>query len=201
VAAARSPIDLFHDNLAYARNLLALARAVDAQTTPVLDMTDVLRASLVAGVSALDHFVHEKVRVEMLRTFTDGYAGTEAFGKFEVSMSSVRLALSNPGTTDWLDQEIRRKHSLLSFQKPDKIADAIRLCGPERLWQRVASTLGADQSDVKRELILIVDRRNKIVHEADMDPTPPHDRWPIDSGDVDRALAFIDNLVGAIDTA
>ena len=29
-------------------------------------------------------------------------------------------------------------------------------------------------------LALIVDRRNKIAHEADMDPTSPGSRWPID---------------------
>ena len=53
--------------------------------------------------------------------------------------------------------------------------------------------------DVKRELTLIVDRCNKIAHEADVDPTPPHERWPIDYPDVDYSLDFIGGVTQAIE--
>lgn len=196
---AKAPADFFADNLAYARNLVAIARAVDAQTTSVVDVTDILRAALVAGVSALDHYVHEKVRTRMLEAHASGAAVTDAFGRFRVSLASARAGLSNPGTAEWLDAEIRSQHSLLSFQKPDKIADAVRLISSIKLWEDVAAQLGITDKDMKRELILIIDRRNKIAHEADVDPTPPHDRWPISYADVERALDFLELNVGAID--
>ncbi len=77
----------------------------------------------------------------MIATHASGGIGTLAFSRFEVSMSSVQLALSNIGNSDWLDSEIRQRHGLLTFQKPDKVADAIRLISPIKLWEAVASHL------------------------------------------------------------
>lgn len=197
--SAKTPLAFFEDNLGYARNLVAIARAVDTQTTPALDVSDILRAALVSGVSALDHFVHEKVRTRMMETFAKGDPGTDAFQRFSTPLGAVQAALTSAAPPDWLDAEIRSQHGLLSFQKPDKIADAIRLISPIKLWEEVASALGSDAQTVKRELTLIVDRRNKIAHEADVDPTPPHDRWPISYPDVDNALGYMDSLGHTID--
>ena len=58
--------------------------------------------------------------------------------------------------------------------------------------------LGVTQRDVKAWLSLLVDRRNKIAHEADMDPTNPGHRWPISDVSVQEALEFVDKLAGAI---
>jgi hypothetical protein len=43
-----------------------------------------------------------------------------------------------------------------------------------------------------------VDRRNKIAHEADSDPTNIGQRWPIDHALVEEALEYIETLVQAI---
>ena len=50
----------------------------------------------------------------------------------------------------------------------------------ERDTVEVAKRLGIDPKSAKNRLALIVDRRNKIAHEADMDPSSPGSRWPID---------------------
>jgi hypothetical protein len=52
--------------------------------------------------------------------------------------------------------------------------------------------------DAKTRLKLIVDRRNKIAHEADLDPTSPGFRWPISSTVVNDAIDFIESLGDAI---
>lgn len=52
--------------------------------------------------------------------------------------------------------------------------------------------------DVKARLKLIVDRRNKIAHEADLDPTSPGFRWRIDGPMVKDAVDFIEHLGDAI---
>ena len=52
---------------------------------------------------------------------------------------------------------------------------------------------------VKAQLIAIVDRRNKIAHEADMDPTNPGERWPISNVLVHDAFDYIESVVRAID--
>jgi cellulose biosynthesis protein BcsQ len=51
---------------------------------------------------------------------------------------------------------------------------------------------------VKQRLSLIVDRRNKIAHEADLDPTYPKARWPISRIDVDNVVEFLVQIVEAI---
>lgn len=46
--------------------------------------------------------------------------------------------------------------------------------------------------------MLVVDRRNKIAHEADIDPSFPGKRWPIDDVLVDDAISFIENIAETI---
>ncbi|MHA6903694.1 HEPN domain-containing protein [Ralstonia syzygii subsp. celebesensis] len=108
------------------------------------------------------------------------------------------MSASPSGGTAWLESEIRERHSFLSFQQPDKIADAIRLFSGVRLWSEVAARLGHDESSTKATLRLIVDRRNKIAHEADIDPSFPGSRWPIGEADAAQCKDFLSGLVEAI---
>jgi hypothetical protein len=109
-------------------------------------------------------------------------------------MRAARLAVTDPSDTQWLDEVVRDAHSWLSFQQPDKIADAIRLISPVALWDRLAAELNVAKPDLKAELIIVVDRRNKIAHEADIDPTNPPARWPIDAPMVQAALDFLERI-------
>jgi len=59
--------------------------------------------------------------------------------------------------------------------------------------------MGKSAKDVKQELSLIVDRRNKIAHEADIDPTLGlGNRWEIDQVEVSEAVDFIEQVVESI---
>ena len=80
-------------------------------------------------------------------------------------------------------------HGWLSFQHPDKIANAIRLVSTGDLWQAVALRRNEDVEAMKAQLCAIMDCRNKIAHEADLDPGNPGERWPID---------FIESTIRAI---
>ena len=191
---------MYQRNCRYARDIVATARAIKLQVTAALDTDDLLRAALVQGVSALDHFVHEEVRVRMLEIEAGARPRAQAYGRFRISLDAVQAALLQPGT-GWLDSEIRDQHGFLSFQQPDKIADAFRLVSDVPLWPAVASGIGLDVSTAKRQLKLIVDRRNRIAHEADTDPTPPRSRYPIDETLVLDSLRFLDDLVDAIYTS
>jgi hypothetical protein len=115
-------------------------------------------------------------------------------------MSAAREAIADTGRDEWLDQAIREAHGWLSFQHPDKIADAIRFMSNVRLWEQVASELGMTSRAVRAQLGAIIDRRNKIAHEADMDPTNPGYRWPINEVLVQDATDFIARIAQAIFT-
>jgi len=96
----------------------------------------------------------------------------------------------------WLEAEIREKLSYESYQQPNKIADAIRLISAKELWKEVAGQLNKPAKDIKSQLSAIVDRRNKIAHEADIDPSYGiGSRWNIDENMVNDAVNFIEQLV------
>ena len=182
------------------RALGGLYAALYRLTTPAVDATDLLRAQIVLAVSALDHYVHEITRLGMLKVFNGVRPRTKAFLRFQVTMAAAMAGLAGGGgsSNSWFEDEIREKHGYLAFQDPDKIADAIRLFSSCNLWPSVSSKLGLSVQDVKNHLRLIVDRRNKIVHEADLDPSYPGTRWPIYSDDVADTVDFIEKVCEAI---
>jgi hypothetical protein len=194
----KAALNQFQTNLARAWSLSGLAGSVDALTTPAVDVSDIHRAAIVLGVSALDQFVHEFVRLGMLEVQQGNRPSTDSNLAFRVPIVAVKAGLANPTQVDWLDQAIRQAHSWQSFQHPEKIADAIRLVSNVKLWQDVAKEIGADATAVKARLTAIVDRRNKIAHEADMDPTNLGHQWPINGALVGDALEFLDRVVHAI---
>ena len=194
-----TPVEHFVDNMARVRALVGIFAAVKSVITGAVDLSDILRAAVVLAVSAFDHYIHEIVRVRMLEVQAGRRLPTQSFSNFRVSMASVDEALNFPSDNNWLENEIRLNHGWQSFQRPDNAARAVSLISSIPLWDAVASKLGRNTGDVKRQLELIVDRRNKIAHEADSDPTSPGSRWPIDETLVETAVAFLEDIVTAID--
>jgi len=194
----QAALDQFNENMKRARELVALGEHLDTLTTSAIDISDILRASLVLGVSALDHFVHEFVRLGMLDVHRGIRQATDAHLAFRIPLSHARVALANVNEHDWLDQAVREAHGWQSFQHPDKIADALRLVSGISLWEAIGAELGTTSKGVKAQLAAIVDRRNKIAHEADLDATNPGTRWPINAGLVRDALHFVDRAAHCI---
>ncbi len=189
-----SAIQQFRANIARVRGLGGLYVSLSRLTTPAVDATDVLRAEVVLTVSALDHYVHEITRLGMIEVFVGLRPLTNAFRRFQVTIDAAIIGLGNVGDSSWFEQEIRERHSFQSFQHPDKIADAIRLFSPCELWPSVALKFGLPVQDVKNRLRVVIERRNKIAHEADLDPSYPGTRWPISHADADNAANFIEDL-------
>ena len=200
----RASLDLFRANVNRSRDLANIARAISAQTTGVLDTTDILRASLMMAVSSLDYFIHEIVRIGMLEAYRAERARTPTFLRFQVTLEDVLQVSSGVDSEAWLDEEIRRRHGYQSFQTSEKIAEAIRLVSDASLWDEMAQRQGIDTQEVRDRLMLIVQRRNKIAHEADIMPDYAGQiaysdlRSPIDPGMVDGAIDFIEQVVEEI---
>jgi len=160
-----------------------------------------LRAELVMAVSALDRYVHDVTRFGMLECHANARPKTDAFNKFHVPLSSTSAIALGATALAALEAEVRAKHSHLSFQHPDKIAEAVSLFSPVSLWDTVSEKIGISAKDTKTTLGLIVDRRNKIAHEADIDPSFPGQRWPISPPMVHRMVNEIEAIVHAIHAA
>ncbi len=194
----QAAIEQYRENIKRVRNLGSIYQALSAQTTGVLDLADILRSELVMALSALDHFIHELVRSGMLEAYHGHRGRTDACLRFQVTLGSAIQGFTMPTSGSWLEEQIRLRHGYLSFQQPDRIADAIRLVSDIQLWNEVADRLGTTSQNVRVQLGLIVSRRNQIAHEADMDPSYAGRLWPIDFGMVDEAVTFMEQLAETI---
>lgn len=190
----------FRENISHVRQLGGIHQVISHLITSAVDSSDVLRSQHVLVVSALDCYVHNLTRMGMLEVFDGRRPSTPSYLRFRVSMDTVSSVASKADMRANFEAEIRSQHSYLSFQHPDKIADAVRLFSDVSLWERVAFSLGSTPTATKERLRLIVDRRNKIAHEADRDPSFPGVRWPIHAADVDGTISFIADLCEAIHT-
>jgi RiboL-PSP-HEPN len=127
-----------------------------------------------------------------------------AFLQQSSPVSALLPAISNSivnrlNDTSWLEGEIRERLGYQSFQQPDKIAEAIRYISDKKLWDVVAVQMNKIPKEIKQQLTSIVERRNKIAHEADIDPTfNIGNRWNIDEMLVGDAVDFIERLVESI---
>ena len=201
----QTAINIFRENIRRSRDLVAIFHSINVSTTEALEITDVLRASFVMSVSALDHFVHEIVRIGMLEAFRAERVRTSAFLRFQVTIGSVLRSSGDPRSEEWLEQEIRERHGYQSFEMPDRIADGIRLISDVTLWDEVARSTGKERKEIRDNLSLIIQRRNKIVHEADITPDYARQRLsdlrsPIDEALVENTIQFISLVAEAIYT-
>jgi hypothetical protein len=195
----QSALSAFANSMMRVRHLHALHASFSGQVTAVVDLSDLLRAEVVLAVSALDHYIHELTRLGMLECWRGQRSPTDAFKRFSLPAGATLAAMANASQAEAIfENAIRAQHSYATFQQPDKIADAVRLFSNVGLWDAVAARLGITVKDTKNALALIVDRRNKIAHEADTDPSFPGQRWPIDRAMVDAMLSTIEVTVEAI---
>lgn len=191
----QAALDNFHLNIERVRSLGGLHAAMAGLLAPIVDRSDILRAQYVMAVSALDHYVHEAVRLGMLEIFDGVRPPTPAYLRFRVSLSCIATPTTANVVRNELEADIREQHSYLSFQRPDKVANAIRLVSEQPLWENVAQSLATTPQSIKQRLTLVVDRRNKIAHEADLDPTYPNVRWPIVEADLQQVISTVQGVV------
>ena len=194
----QAAIEQFRGNIRRVHSLDGIYQSLNAQTDSAVDLSDLLRSELVLAVSSLDNYIHELVRLGMLEAYRGERPQTDAFLRFQVSLESALAGISNPLNEAWLEGQIISRHGHSSFQTPDSIADAVRLISGAPLWNEVASLLVKTNRDIRDQLMLIVSRRNQIVHAADMDQTYAARTWPIDYLLVADAVTFIEQLADAI---
>ena len=191
-------IEQLREDIGRVRAMGLLYEALEHVAVPDLDESDLLRAQFVMAVSALDRYIHEITRVGMLESYEGKRPCTNAFLRFQVGMKSIIGGLDESSGNAWFEAEIRERHGYQAFQHPERIADAVRLFSACELWASVATQLGLNPQIVKSELRLIVERRNKIAHESDLDPSVPGSRWPISLAETESATGFIHEICEAI---
>jgi hypothetical protein len=204
-----SPLDHFKEVWVRCDHLSVIHAYLAKNVASALQTDEILRAEWAARVSALDLYVHELVAQRMVAIFEGKLPSCPGFSTFTVStetMERVRTALSATDARAAFDLTVREQLSRKTFQYPDDIASGVRLCSSIALWNEVAVRMGAtprtideDAKRIKKELAQVVGRRNKIVHEGDLQPTIPRTPWPINQADLAFVTQFVSALVDAID--
>lgn len=187
----------FNSNIEQARNLGSLFTKLQSIVTPVLDLSDLLRAEIVFSVSSFDFYIHQLVNQGMLEEYSGTRVITNSFNSFSIPIN--RVLEMKAGSTTWLEDEIRLRHSFKSFQSSKNVNDALKLIIDINIWESIGDRLGINKETIKQTLDLIIDRRNKIAHEADMDPSFPGKRWVITSSLANDSVDFLVSIANAID--
>lgn len=201
-----------HFQLVWTRcdQLSVLHTFVAAKVTQVMNVDELLRSEWVMRVSALDLYVHELVSQVMVEIFEGIRPSPQGYLRFQTpieTLDRIRKSKSSQEASSAFDLEVRSQLARVTYQKPETIAEGIRLCSPLELWNEVALKMGAANKNktanakaLKKDLSIIIDRRNKIAHEGDLKPVSPREPWPINKSDLSYVKEKIESIVTSIDS-
>jgi hypothetical protein len=188
----------FQSNIARSRELVGLGKAIAGITVGTVDAADMYRAALVQSVAALDSYVHDVVldyAVDIVKGVRGPGSATRvgldvtAVGSLTTATSPVELELRARAA-------INERLSRETYQKPDDVAQAFAMVGVPGLW---AAAFGNSAGAVKRNLNLVVGRRNRIVHRCDLDPAGTGTVLTLTDTDALDAITTVESAVAGID--
>ena len=168
---------LFRANLAQIRELEGLHKYLSDTIVTPISFDDILRFQLVYGISAFDKLIHDLIREGMIEIYAGKRPHTAKYLAEGISLDmhhQLLMATSSslPPPELILKQTLFNKFKIFAFQDPAKVVDGLSYIWDEKhKWKTISTTMGIDENTAKTTLKLIVDRRNSIVHEADIDPS------------------------------
>lgn len=195
------PYNNFKAHIDSVKDLLSV-HALVADRFPALKQQadEILRAVIVLSVSALDNFIHDFVRQEIVESYLGMGNYNVNFKAISISidcLKNIENAKSDDEKRKLLHDEIKAMHATNAYQSPKSIEYALKLLNIEKIWSLLESQTGIKAKDIRDELSLIIDRRNKISHESDYDYANFR-RFPIDANLTNNVIQFIEKLVDGI---
>lgn len=166
-----------------------------------IDLSEILRAELVLIVSAFDCYIHDIVKTGMLEIFKGQRNENKKYNDFSIPLSYVQQIIQAENDTEksqLIEVAIKKVNCKDSFQSPSSIENSLQLISIKNIWTLIKTELSMEPSDIKHKLGLIVNRRNKIAHEADLDSITG-EKTEILSDDIADCLNFITKLTKSID--
>lgn len=210
-------LTLFDNNVAQARSLSTIyINLRDGVHIEDVYNNNLLKAQLVNVVSAFDMFIHGIVKKGVIEIFNKTRKETPKFQSFAFQAKTILklIEVMSPGfmpsSSDdlpdvILEKELSDKLSFMSFQSPDKVTDALSLIWGEPHKMQVLAldmnisgcNINEKVNNLKQELTTIIQRRNQIAHEGDINPATQLPR-SIELSDVNKASDFISSLGHAV---
>lgn len=205
-------LDELAENLERVAQSVAAARWI-ANTAPRSEVpSDLLRSALVSAVSALDAYAHGIVDRAAVAVATQplpqtGLEPAEGRGAlaiplalmpdlYGIAASADPVTQRAPTAIDAIGLAVAEATRRLTYQSPDEIAAALASVGIRRIW---SNAYGVDPKALE-DLRAACYRRNKIVHEADLDRSVhPATLRPICASDVEGVANLVRRVSSGID--
>lgn len=175
-----------------AKTTLALHDFIKKEAPPALDASDLLRSSIVLAISSLDYLMHQVIRFEIEDRILRKRPTNGITIPIQIALLDEAMFIKGAGL------HIKNVNGYKSFVNPAKISEALK-CIIDDPWLYISLHFGEDAKAIKTRLTLIVDLRNRIAHEGDLDPENliPQS-YEIDRDDVKDSIDFIEKLGAAI---
>lgn len=183
----------FLTNIAEVRKIHLISTSINLPSSSIVDTSPILRSCIVLSVSAIDHLIHELTIIGMCEIFNGKRLVTTRYNDFNITLGCMNSITATASPLVVFESEIRKRLGWQTFQKSDKIKDAIALFNSIQLWHQVSEIMLDTEQNIKNRLDLIVDRRNMIAHEADIEPVYKTKR-AINDADVVGTVDFVEKL-------
>ena len=200
----RDALETFNRNMDSIKTLHAIHEQF-VKIYTALDLSEILRAEYVLIVSAFDCFLHDIVQNYMHHiTFEidDTALIPNEYRKFKMPLDTLKSILEASDETKKQILHIALKKSLseFSFESSKTVESAMSYIGVNKVWTKIAGLLGVGAEDIKKQLDMIIFRRNCIAHQADIANYTDESKQLIEREDVDEVINFIERITNIINT-
>jgi len=161
-------------------------------------LDDLLRASFVMTLSAMDAYFHAKIIRHVVQHSKASVPSNRLLNE-KILVSDFMAGQKYKRTNQALRIAIERKLSYQSLQTPDKIADSLQLIGVNSFWDSIAKEMKTDPKKLKSQVTKIAKRRNQIAHEGDVSQSKKARNKSRNIGhkDVTKAIELVCKVVSA----
>ena len=190
----------FQTNVQRAYDLVGLGQSLGSMMHGSVNHTDMYRAGLVQAVAALDAYVHGVVldrSVDIILGRVSVVTPNSRVGLNLAAIQSIMGAHTESEKEGLARGHVAQRISLETYQRPDDIASAIANVGIGRIWK---TAFPRQTEQVKLSLSLIIDRRNKIVHQCDASPLSPSNVVSLTPEDTLDSIKTIERIVKRIES-
>lgn len=197
---ASQRLGAFEREVQRARDLVGIGQSISSITNERISGEDHFRSALVHAVAAVDSYVHGVV-LDRAVDILVGRLQVGASSKIGLSFAAIGKIISSvPSGGVEVEMTARtyvaERLGLETYQRPDDIAAALSMVGVSKIW---SSAFPVDAHTRKTALGVVVSRRNRIVHQCDLDPLSGGDATPMTAGDALDAISVIEGIIKAVD--
>lgn len=165
--------DVFSYNIERAHALLELTRDLhDKRGQPRVEVVDVMRSAIVFAVSAFDAYLHAVVVDNIAKAALDpNSALLEWVKSWKLGAAEYLAAIVANDSVKALVEAAGDQLASRTLQDPSKVQLALEYIGLPTCWKLMSNYLDTPEHKLRSEFNEVIQRRHKIAHEADLDPS------------------------------